>query len=166
MSAFRQAAIPAFDPGRSRGPSILKIDNPRGNPMIQSFRSTGASRQGIAAAGHRHFSINFALAPGGRHKQTAQKGLLKVSSPKARLGIPRFLITTTAYQINAANHGYMVYDTLFGDGTRSSQVPRVNAADGRQGGTSSRDNLTYTFHAARTGQFHDGAPVRRRLAIA
>ena len=61
-------------------------------------------------------------------------------------------IWTTAYM--SRNHGYMIYDTLFGP-TRSQD----QAADGRQATTMSADKLTWTFKLRNGLEFHDGKPV-------
>jgi peptide/nickel transport system substrate-binding protein len=68
-------------------------------------------------------------------------------------------IWTTAYITR--NHGYMIYDTLFGtdaDGTvRPQMVDRWEV---------SRDRKVWTFHLRDGLEFHDGRPVTGRDVIA
>lgn len=62
-------------------------------------------------------------------------------------------IWTTAYV--ARNHGYLIYDTLYGV-SASGQV-RPQMVEGHE---VSADGLTYTFRLREGLRFHDGEPVR------
>jgi len=61
----------------------------------------------------------------------------------------------------AINHGFCVYDTLYGSDL--NLVPRPQMAEGH---TLSDDKLVYTFKLREGLFFHDGEPVRSRDCIA
>src|ERR1700750_144867 len=61
----------------------------------------------------------------------------------------------------AVNHGYMVYNTLYG--TDLSLTPRPQMVAGE---TVSDDKLTWTFTLRDGLAFHDGEPVRSADCIA
>ena len=78
--------------------------------------------------------------------------------PQADLASPDPVWTTT---VVAANHGFMVWDTLFGiDG---SLTPKLQMLEGTQ---LSDDKLTWTMKLRDGLLFHDGAPVRSADCIA
>ncbi|WP_158742205.1 ABC transporter substrate-binding protein [Acidisphaera sp. L21] len=72
--------------------------------------------------------------------------------PEGNLANPDPIWTTTTV---ARNHGYMVYDTLFG--VDSKLIPKPQMCDGYD---LSDDKLTWTFKLRDGLKFHDGAPVR------
>jgi peptide/nickel transport system substrate-binding protein len=73
-------------------------------------------------------------------------------APEANLASIDPIWTTATVAIN---HGYMVYDTLYG--TDLSLTPRPQMVAGN---TVSDDNRTYTFTLRDGLAFHDGEPVR------
>ncbi|MEF2073766.1 ABC transporter substrate-binding protein [Consotaella aegiceratis] len=86
-----------------------------------------------------------------------QTGIIrsKVIAPLASLDP----IWTTAYITR--NHGYMIYDTLFGmDNTLAIQPQMVDSYD------VSGDQLTYTFTLRDGLAFHDGSPVTSKDCVA
>ena len=68
-------------------------------------------------------------------------------------------IWTTAYVTR--NHGYMIYDTLFGTGADLKPQPEMV-----ERWEASLDKLVYTFTLRDKLKFHDGAPVRPADVIA
>ena len=68
-------------------------------------------------------------------------------------------IWTTAY--TARNHGYMVYDTLFGVDAALNVKPQM-----LETWTTSDDKLVYTFILRDGLKFHDGQPVTAEDCIA
>jgi peptide/nickel transport system substrate-binding protein len=68
-------------------------------------------------------------------------------------------IWTTAYM--SRNHGYMIYDTLFG--TDENGVVKPQMVDSF---SVSQDNRLYTFKLRKGLEFHDGAPVTGEDVIA
>lgn len=72
--------------------------------------------------------------------------------PEGNLANPDPIWTTTTV---ARNHGFMIYDTLFGMDSSLSAKPQMV-----DGFTSSDDKLTWRFHLRDGLKFHDGAPVR------
>jgi peptide/nickel transport system substrate-binding protein len=61
-------------------------------------------------------------------------------------------IWTTAYM--SRNHGYMIYDTLFGTDENGKIKPQMVESH-----SVSTDNRMYTFKLRKGLEFHDGAPV-------
>jgi peptide/nickel transport system substrate-binding protein len=98
--------------------------------------------------------LGFALIASSSHAQ--QKVLKFIPQADLRILDP---ITTTAYITR--NHGYMVYDTLFGTDAnfliQPQMVDKWNV---------SSDKLTYTFSLRSGLKFHDGQPVRSSDCIA
>jgi peptide/nickel transport system substrate-binding protein len=68
-------------------------------------------------------------------------------------------ITTTAYVVR--NHGYLVYDTLYGMSASGRVMPQMV-----EGHEVSADGLTYRFRLREGLRFHDGEPVRPADVIA
>ena len=92
----------------------------------------------------------WALAAAASGTAWAQSNVLRIV-PHSNLAVldP---IWTTAYM--SRNHGYMIYDTLFGTDENGAVKPQM--VDTWQ---VSPDKLTYTFKLRRGLTFHDGAPV-------
>ncbi len=88
---------------------------------------------------------------------SAQQNVLKVV-PHSNLAVldP---IWTTAYM--SRNHGYMIYDTLFGTDEKGQIKPQMVDSY-----TISPDNRLYTFKLRKGLLFHDGAPVTGEDVIA
>jgi len=87
----------------------------------------------------------------------AQESVLRmVPNASLRLLDP---LTTTAYITR--NHGYMVYDTLFGYDENFVPQPQMV-----ESWTISDDRLTYNFTLREGLVFHDGAPVTADDAVA
>jgi peptide/nickel transport system substrate-binding protein len=105
----------------------------------RSFLRAGAA--GVAAASLPRFSI----------AQPANTRVLKFV-PQANLTILDPIITTAAVTIN---HGWMVWDTLFG--VNATQQAKPQMADGY---TVSDDGRTYLIKLRDGLKFHDGEPVR------
>src|SRR5690606_38598756 len=107
--------------------------------MAVSFRLRSVIAAGIVAMATLH---------GGQ--VAAQEKVLKVI-PHSNLAIldP---IWTTQYMVR--NHGYMIYDTLFGTDANSQIKPQMVDS-----WTVSDDNRLWTFKLRKGLQFHDGAPV-------
>jgi peptide/nickel transport system substrate-binding protein len=105
----------------------------------RSFLRAGAA--GVAAASLPRFSI----------AQSANARVLKFV-PQANLTVLDPIITTAAVTIN---HGWMVWDTLFG--VNAAQQPKPQMAEGY---TVSDDGLTYLIKLRDGLKFHDGEPVR------
>ena len=84
------------------------------------------------------------------HPALAQNNVLRVV-PHSNLAIldP---IWTTAYM--SRNHGYMVYDTLFGTDENAKIKPQM--VESR---TESGDHRLWTFKLRKGLEFHDGKPV-------
>lgn len=61
-------------------------------------------------------------------------------------------IWTTAYM--SRNHGYMIYDTLFGTDEKGVVKPQMVESY-----SISADNRLYTFKLRKGLEFHDGKPV-------
>ena len=72
--------------------------------------------------------------------------------PEGNLANPDPIWTTTTV---ARNHGFMIYDTLFG--TDSKLTPKPQMCDGYE---LSDDKLSWTFHLRDGLRFHDNTPVR------
>ena len=72
--------------------------------------------------------------------------------PEGNLANADPIWTTTTV---ARNHGFMIYDTLFGQD--ESLTPKPQMVDGHE---VSNDGLTWRFHLRDGLRFHDGAPVR------
>ena len=88
---------------------------------------------------------------------SAQSNVLRVV-PHSNLAVldP---IWTTAYM--SRNHGYMIYDTLFGTDEKGQIKPQMV-----ESWTVSPDNRLYTFKLRKGLVFHDGQPVTGEDAIA
>ncbi len=78
--------------------------------------------------------------------------------PEGNLANPDPIWTTTTV---ARNHGFMIYDTLFGVDGKLAAKPQMC-----QGYELSDDKLTWVFHLREGLTFHDGAPVRGTDCIA
>ncbi len=72
--------------------------------------------------------------------------------PEGNLANPDPIWTTTTV---ARNHGYMIYDTLFGQDEKLVARPQM-----AEGAAVSDDKLTWTIRLRDGLKFHDGAPVR------
>ena len=72
--------------------------------------------------------------------------------PEGNLANPDPIWTTTTV---ARNHGFMIYDTLFGQD--EALVPKLQMAEGYE---VSDDKLTWRIRLREGLKFHDGAPVR------
>lgn len=105
----------------------------------RSFLRAGAA--GVAAASLPRFSI----------AQPANARVLKFV-PQANLTILDPIITTAAVSIN---HGWMVWDTLFGVNATQQAKPQM-----AEGYTVSDDGRTYLIKLRDGLKFHDGEPVR------
>ncbi len=68
-------------------------------------------------------------------------------------------IWTTAYM--SRNHGYMIYDTLFGTDEKAQIKPQMV-----ESWTISPDNRLYTFKLRKGLEFHDGKPVTSEDVVA
>ncbi|MEX2199474.1 MAG: ABC transporter substrate-binding protein [Burkholderiales bacterium] len=68
-------------------------------------------------------------------------------------------IWTTAYM--SRNHGYMIYDTLFGTDEKSQIKPQMV-----ESWTESPDHRLWTFKLRKGLEFHDGAPVTGEDVVA
>ncbi|MEO8717129.1 MAG: ABC transporter substrate-binding protein [Burkholderiales bacterium] len=68
-------------------------------------------------------------------------------------------IWTTAYM--SRNHGYMIYDTLFGTDEKSQVKPQMV-----ESWTESPDHRLWTFKLRKGLEFHDGAPVTGEDVVA
>jgi peptide/nickel transport system substrate-binding protein len=78
--------------------------------------------------------------------------------PEGNLANPDPIWTTTTV---ARNHGYMIYDTLFGVDAKLTAKPQMC-----EGFELSDDKLTWTFHLRDGLKFHDNSPVRGADCIA
>ena len=78
--------------------------------------------------------------------------------PEGNLANPDPIWTTTTV---ARNHGFLIYDTLFGMDKNLSPKPQMV-----EGYTLSDDKLAWTFRLRDGLRFHDGAPVRGADCIA
>ena len=105
----------------------------------RSFLAAGAA--GVAAASLPRFSI----------AQPANARVLKFV-PQANLTVLDPIITTAAVTIN---HGWLVWDTLFGCNAKLEPKPQM-----AEGYTVSDDGLTYLIKLRDGLKFHDGEPVR------
>ncbi|MCP5149997.1 MAG: ABC transporter substrate-binding protein, partial [Chromatiales bacterium] len=117
--------------------------------MLTDHRTgtAGAFKRGLIAAG-----LAFALA-GATQAETVLKLV-----PQADLKNIDPIWTTAAI---TANHGYMVYDTLFAlDGNLEPKPQMVDTY------TVSDDSLTYTFKLRDGLMFHDGSPVEATDVVA
>ena len=68
-------------------------------------------------------------------------------------------IWTTAYM--SRNHGYMIYDTLFGTDEKNQIKPQMV-----ESWTASPDNRLWTFKLRKGLEFHDGKPVTSEDVVA
>jgi peptide/nickel transport system substrate-binding protein len=78
--------------------------------------------------------------------------------PEGNLQNPDPIWTTTTV---ARNHGFMVYDTLFGQDSTLTAKPQM-----AEGFEVSDDKLTWRFRLRDGLKFHDGAPVRGADCVA
>ena len=101
--------------------------------------------------------VLLAAAGGAAFSAAAQDKVLRVV-PHSNLAIldP---IWTTAYM--SRNHGYMIYDTLFGTDEKSQIKPQMV-----QSWTESPDHRLWTFKLRKDLEFHDGAPVTGEDVVA
>ena len=109
---------------------------------------------------HRRTAIALALAAGATLATSAaqaQNNVLRVV-PHSNLAIldP---IWTTAYM--SRNHGYMIYDTLFGTDEKGKVKPQMV-----ESWTESPDHRLWTFKLRKGLEFHDGKPVTGEDVIA
>jgi peptide/nickel transport system substrate-binding protein len=112
----------------------------RGHIMNRrSFLRTGAA--GIAASSLPRFSI----------AQPANARVLRFV-PQANLTVLDPIITTAAVTLN---HGWMVWDTLFGVNAAQQAKPQM-----AEGYTVSDDGRTYLIKLRQGLKWHDGEPVR------
>src|SRR5215469_14556082 len=100
-----------------------------------------AGAAGIATASLPRFAI----------AQSANSRVLRFV-PQSNLTVLDPIITTAAVTVN---HGWMVYDTLFG--VNAAQQPKPQMAEGY---TVSEDGRTYLIKLRDGLKFHDGEPVR------
>jgi peptide/nickel transport system substrate-binding protein len=105
----------------------------------RSFLRTGAA--GIAASSLPRFSI----------AQPANARVLRFV-PQANLTVLDPIITTAAVTLN---HGWMVWDTLFGVNAAQQAKPQM-----AEGYTVSDDGRTYLIKLRQGLKWHDGEPVR------
>ena len=94
-----------------------------------------------------------ALLSAGAHAQSVLKVI-----PHSNLSILDPIWTT---QYMARNHGYMIYDTLFGTDEKGQIKPQMVDT-----WTVSPDNRLWTFKLRRGLEFHDGKPVTGEDVIA
>jgi peptide/nickel transport system substrate-binding protein len=97
------------------------------------------------------FAVAAALtAPGGAAQAQGDPKVLRIV-PHSNLAIldP---IWTTAYM--SRNHGYMIYDTLFGTDEKAQIKPQMV-----ESWTESPDHRLWTFKLRKGLEFHDGKPV-------
>jgi peptide/nickel transport system substrate-binding protein len=121
---------------------------------------------------HHNRSTN--LSPSALIKRTAAAlmavGVLSVATPAAaQSNVLRVVphsnlavldpIWTTAYM--SRNHGYMIYDTLFGTDEKGVVKPQMVESY-----SISTDNRMYTFKLRKGLEFHDGQPVTGEDVIA
>ncbi len=101
--------------------------------------------------------VLLAAAGGAAFSVAAQDKVLRVV-PHSNLAIldP---VWTTAYM--SRNHGYMIYDTLFGTDEKSQVQPQMV-----ESWTESPDHRLWTFKLRKGLQFHDGAPVTGEDVVA
>ncbi|WP_088282691.1 ABC transporter substrate-binding protein [Ideonella sp. A 288] len=109
---------------------------------------------------HRRTLAALALAAGATFVHTgaiAQANVLRIV-PHSNLAIldP---IWTTAYM--SRNHGYMVYDTLFGTDEKNQIKPQMV-----ESWTESADHRLWTFKLRKGLEFHDGKPVTSEDVVA
>ncbi len=78
--------------------------------------------------------------------------------PQANLSVLDPIFTTATV---TGNHGYYVYDTLYGVDAHLSPKPQMV-----EGHETSADGLTWTFRLREGLRFHDGSPVRSADCIA
>jgi len=88
---------------------------------------------------------------------SAQDKVLRVV-PHSNLAILDPIWTT---QYMARNHGYMIYDTLFGTDEKNNVKPQMV-----QSWTESPDHRLWTFQLRKGLEFHDGKPVTSEDVIA
>ena len=108
----------------------------------------------------RRSLISVALAAGlcaSAGQALAQGSVLRIV-PHSNLAIldP---IWTTAYM--SRNHGYMIYDTLFGTDEKAQIKPQMV-----ESWSVSDDNRLYTFKLRKGLEFHDGKPVTSEDVVA
>src|ERR1044071_382197 len=103
---------------------------------------------------HRYAALALALLLPSAH---AQDKVLR-SVPHSNLAV-RDPIWTTAYM--SRNHGYMIYDTLFGTDEKAQIKPQMV-----ESWTESPDHRLWTFKLRKGLEFHDGKPVTSEDVIA
>ncbi len=111
--------------------------------LLQASAATAALGTGLARP---------ALAQGGSSNR-----LLRFI-PEGNLANPDPIWTTTTV---ARNHGFMIYDTLYG--LDEQLAPKPQMAEAHQ---VSDDKLTWTFRLREGLTFHDGSPVRGADCVA
>src|SRR5436189_4679462 len=88
---------------------------------------------------------------------SAQDKVLRVV-PHSNLAILDPIWTT---QYMARNHGYMIYDTLFGTDEKNNVKPQMV-----ESWTESPDHRLWTFKLRKGLEFHDGKPVTSEDVVA
>ena len=89
--------------------------------------------------------------------QTGKASVLRFI-PEGNLQNPDPIWTTTTV---ARNHGFMIYDTLYGSDEKFKPRPQMCA-----GAEVSDDNITWRFGLREGLRFHDGEPVRASDCVA
>ena len=109
------------------------------------------------AAAFSLVALAAALMPAALAQAQSQERVLRIV-PHSNLAIldP---IWTTAYM--SRNHGYMIYDTLFGTDEKAQIKPQMV-----ESWTESPDHRLWTFKLRRGLEFHDGKPVTGEDVVA
>jgi peptide/nickel transport system substrate-binding protein len=102
------------------------------------------------------FAATLAAVPGMALSQGDPKVLRVVPHSNLAILDP---IWTTAYM--SRNHGYMIYDTLFGTDEKSQIKPQMV-----ESWTESPDHRLWTFKLRKGLEFHDGKPVTSEDVVA
>lgn len=127
--------------------------------MTVSSKTTSASKKAGTGISRRELVVG-ALAASLARPALAQAGKPPTLRFVPQAGLTILDPTFSTTQITA-NHGFHVFDTLYG--TDSHMQPRPQMAEGH---TISDDQLTYTIKLREGLRFHDGEPVRAADCIA